>query len=302
MVTNEVKRAGVSLVAVLLATACGTSGDEGGDEVVTTIGAEGGSVSTDDGFELIIPAGALDADLDITVEVLPDRPEFAVGPVYRLSPAEQSFRVPVRVRLPADPIEELPEDTRRPLTGLTAPRGSDVYTELNSIDSGPDYVVAETTHFSSFVAGELSPSELSATELYPRGVACDGDKIYWATGGNTVNMLPHGNQGYVASVPVGGGTVDPLSDVQEEPIDVAVTNTYIFWITGGRGVDDPLGGVDATVMRANKDGSGVATLYSGGYPGALAVDDAAVYWSDRDLGEILTVSQAGGDAQVLATG
>jgi len=74
-----------------------------------TIGAAGGTVSTDDGVELVVPAGALASEVAIEVQVsAAGAPAFppgvaAWGKTFALTPHGTSFSTPVTVTVPFDP-------------------------------------------------------------------------------------------------------------------------------------------------------------------------------------------------------
>src|SRR5687768_13211815 len=79
--------------------------DEGGT-VTETIGSDGGTVGGPSGAELEIPAGALDADTEISIErpesgypSLPETVE-ASGEVFAFLPHGQAFSEPVTITVP----------------------------------------------------------------------------------------------------------------------------------------------------------------------------------------------------------
>jgi hypothetical protein len=67
-----------------------------------TIGPAGGSlVSSDEAFELLVPAGALTADVSFTITaVTPSFDGGALTPAYAISPAGQKFAAPVVMSFP----------------------------------------------------------------------------------------------------------------------------------------------------------------------------------------------------------
>ena len=65
--------------------------DAGGE----TVGPRGGVVTSDDGrLSLEVPEGALDREVEITIEVLDDAPNGVIGTVYAIEPAGLAFAVP----------------------------------------------------------------------------------------------------------------------------------------------------------------------------------------------------------------
>lgn len=96
------------LAGLVLAAACGDDDpatDRPGGEGSTraTVGVAGGAVELPGGGNLLIPAGALGADTEISVSSVaaPAGEEFsAAGPYYRFEPEGLVFAEPVRVSLP----------------------------------------------------------------------------------------------------------------------------------------------------------------------------------------------------------
>lgn len=67
----------------------------GCDEQGETIGTRGGVVMSDDGrVTLEIPAGALDHEVEVRVEVVDDAPRGTVGTVYAIEPVGLQLAVP----------------------------------------------------------------------------------------------------------------------------------------------------------------------------------------------------------------
>ena len=107
----------VALIAVAL-TACGGGGGGGGDDgdpspqtkfTETIVAADGGMVKATsgpiDGAVITIPAGALAADTDVTIEPGTDvttTEYFLVGPAVLATPAGLSFSSPATVGVPVD--------------------------------------------------------------------------------------------------------------------------------------------------------------------------------------------------------
>ena len=82
----------------MLATACLLATLTGCDAPGDGIGPEGGVVESRDGrLALDIPAGALDEEVEITIEEIDDLPDDALGPAYRVEPVGLVFSAPVRV-------------------------------------------------------------------------------------------------------------------------------------------------------------------------------------------------------------
>ncbi|MCB9650714.1 MAG: hypothetical protein H6730_29595 [Deltaproteobacteria bacterium] len=106
----------VAFAAALAAgTGCAEQGDPGASQTALSaiIGPAGGHLQGDRdgpyaGLELLIPAGALDADTEITITRLADGahalPEAATGcgPMFAIEPAGLALKEPAQVKLPYD--------------------------------------------------------------------------------------------------------------------------------------------------------------------------------------------------------
>ena len=78
-----------------LVTAAGTPD---GTAVTKTIGANGGAITSADGnISIIIPAGALEGDQEITVQPVVNKLPEGYGKAYRLTPHEIKFLKPVTI-------------------------------------------------------------------------------------------------------------------------------------------------------------------------------------------------------------
>jgi hypothetical protein len=82
-------RQAAKIIGVLgvLATGCETGGE--------SIGPRGGTVVSEDGrFALEIPAGALDEEVDVSIEEAPCTEPGAIGPCYAVGPRGTAFKLP----------------------------------------------------------------------------------------------------------------------------------------------------------------------------------------------------------------
>ena len=69
-----------------------------GDQVVKVIGVAGGQIATPDGKMTVdIPAGAVDSDVQFTIQPISKTLASATGPAYRLGPEEVTFHKDVRI-------------------------------------------------------------------------------------------------------------------------------------------------------------------------------------------------------------
>lgn len=125
MNVRHLRRIG-SLSLLFTLVHCGppmASGPDGGTSTTgTRIGAAGGTVRTAFGAELTVPAGALSADTNLSIELANDDtplPNGAVriGPQFRITPEGARFATPARLELPLDPddrerLGSAPEDVK----------------------------------------------------------------------------------------------------------------------------------------------------------------------------------------------
>lgn len=144
--------ASISLTATL--TNCGGGSGAPGKPISAAIGPSGGSLTAAEGAakgsSVVIPTGALDSS--VTITLAPSEPAtglpasiVAAGPAIVLGPEGQTFSVPVTVTVPATGAAT--GMYSRPVTGGTwSPVAGASY------DASRSVVVAQTTHFSMFVA------------------------------------------------------------------------------------------------------------------------------------------------------
>jgi ZU5 domain-containing protein len=134
----------LTLSVLVTCAACG-----GDDPIQTgTVGPEGGTVETA-GVTLTIPAGALDADVEITITTTHQNPPagfVSASPIFAFSPEGQQFALPVEVRIDftgaADGIDVI----------WSLPAGDGFAAIGGSIDG--QTAVGDITHFSLGFAGK----------------------------------------------------------------------------------------------------------------------------------------------------
>jgi hypothetical protein len=143
--------------------ACGGASTADAPQDVTAGGVQrrvdggGGKVVTGAGNGVEIPAGALAAGTQISVAEEPGAPApvisgTGVSTPVTFGPEGQTFAVPVDVVLAVD-VARLPSGkTLDDVVVLTAPRGSTAFEPLPTRARGGNFVLAQTTHFSTFVA------------------------------------------------------------------------------------------------------------------------------------------------------
>lgn len=123
--------------------------------------------------------------------------------------------------------------------------------------------------------------------------ACCAACFSWSstpTGPSSEQDASTGNE-----IPEAGGTL--LATIQS-PFDLAIDTQAAFLISS------PLGSSSGSILRIPLDGGPAVTIAASPSPSGLAIDDAAVYWTDYqgiDAGSILSVGKEGGSVVVLAT-
>jgi hypothetical protein len=130
------------LLALTVATGCETNAE--------TVGPRGGDVSSLDGrFAIVIPEGALDHDVDITVEQVECEQDTAVGPCYEVGPRGTAFLHPAEVSYEIADMDLSDVDPSR--LGVVTERGADwrVLSD-RSVDEEDEVVYATAMYLSSF--------------------------------------------------------------------------------------------------------------------------------------------------------
>lgn len=136
----------IGAIAVVALTVL--SGCDGGD--VETIGPRGGTVVSEDGrFSLDIPAGALEEQVEISVEVVECEAADSVGPCYDVMPHGVGFLYPATVTFELGGMELGPVDPHS--LGFIAEReeGWNVLAD-QEVDMDDQIVVASAMYLSSY--------------------------------------------------------------------------------------------------------------------------------------------------------
>lgn len=123
----------------------GCSGRDGGGGLRATVGPEGGQLHGT-GIEVVVPAGALNSNVELVVDPVPVPPGYraAGATAYRFRPEGIRFAIPVNVRFDVGD-----EATAKVYWSDASGTGFD---ELTTRNEGM-YVVAQTSHFSTGFAG-----------------------------------------------------------------------------------------------------------------------------------------------------
>jgi hypothetical protein len=110
-------------------------------------------------------------------------------------------------------------------------------------------------------------------KLWPFGdlwITVDDKSIYFDRTAGETSILKMGRDGTCPATATQCPEV--LAVFQNNPVSLTVDGNYLYWVTTA----------DNTLMRVNKDGTGLVTLLSGlDLPCAMAVDDRAIYWVEQ---------------------
>ena len=126
-------------------------GTPDGAAVSATIGAAGGSLTSDDGaLTVTVPAGALAADTEVGIQAITNTAWGGLGPAYRLTPAGLDFATPVALGFAVS--AELLAGTAPALLNVAYQddQGFWFVPGASSYDAGAGTLTGTTTHFTDF--------------------------------------------------------------------------------------------------------------------------------------------------------
>jgi hypothetical protein len=171
------------------------------------------------------------------------------------------------------------------------------------------------------------PTLLATSPQDARDVASDGERVYWSTWGSDAAH----DDGMIVSAPAQGGQTTVLAQGEGRTTGVMVDADRVYWLDYGTSLrseskrpgaapvtlvapEEP-GPMAFTIDRANAYYTTTAGVWSvplvGGAPvqladatgdGAIAVDDAYVYWTQRQDATLRRVPTGGGAVQTVASG
>ncbi len=146
----------VTCLLVAAAAACSSSssttpGGTGTDtQAQKTVGAAGGQVSTSDGaLTVTIPAGALPADVKITIEEIATAPDGSIGKAYEIGPSGTQFAVPVTLAFKYAGADLLGNDPAS-LEAATIVNGDWVPLTADVVDLNAQTASGTTMHLSPY--------------------------------------------------------------------------------------------------------------------------------------------------------
>lgn len=132
----------IVLAGVVLVTGCSEEG--------TTVGTRGGVVVSDDGrFTLEIPEGALEHDVDITIDEVACEQAEALGPCYEVGPVGMPLLFPGTIIYEID-RDELDGFEAEEVTVLTEREQDWKPLPDHHVDMGQAEVVASAVYLSSY--------------------------------------------------------------------------------------------------------------------------------------------------------
>ncbi|HEX3344149.1 MAG TPA: hypothetical protein VHS09_06225 [Polyangiaceae bacterium] len=142
------------------------------------VGAGGGIVTANDGTTLLIPPGALTADVTVTIGIDPSPAPLRIAQTltygHVFGPAGQTFAVPVCVTLAYEP-GLLPAGAVPTDVDVYAEHGdAGTYAVLPTLGTDPTHVTGMTTQLAEMVVGYGDVPEVDAG---PDGDVCDGSDI-----------------------------------------------------------------------------------------------------------------------------
>lgn len=151
-------------------------------------------------------------------------------------------------------------------TGLSGVYGAPELQERNdalAVDNNNVYWIYGGDVFMMPKTGGL-PVTLVAGFGFVDGIVTDGINVYWR----------NQNTSEIGAVSVSGGPVTVLASTLQNPVDLVVDTTHVYWVEYGYS-----GMVSGAVRKVPKAGGAVidlAGVQDGPY--AMAIDDTHVYW------------------------
>lgn len=167
-----------------------------------------------------------------------------------------------------------------PLVGSTSTT-SDGSTTLAGTSSGSSSGALDSTTTAASSTSSGGASESSGTTGEPLDPDCPGCIVLaeGLQGGRGLSLhadlvyFTDQDAGTVNRVPKGGGEVEELADLQDEPYDVAANDDHVFWTTFVEG---------GSVWRANLPSGPPIALSADAFPRMMQLVGDQVYWCAFD--------------------
>jgi hypothetical protein len=144
--------------------------------------------------------------------------------------------------------------------------------------------VAKSLGFSEFINSHAPIARLA--------IAADATNVYWANCGS----FEESYNGSIASAPSSGGTVTTLAAERNDPISIAVDDSYVYWTDWGENAWS-----NGAVLRVPKTGGAVVTLASARNDAASIVVAAGTVFFTDTIG-LESVPAAGGMVTTVLAG
>jgi hypothetical protein len=228
------------------------AGAPAGDATHTTIGTSGGTVQSADGrLTITIPAGALTAATDVTIQPLSNEAPLGMGLGYRLGPEGTTFAAPVKLSFAYDDalLNGVPEDFLWIVT--QAENGSWNAMLRSYVDAASHTVSVETTHFSDWAVGkflDLALTPPSATIM--KGQSIDL-KVFGFLRDQPDEVDEDGLEILAPLVPIADDGLDYLAPLT--PIPPVESRTMGFQVKGWtlNGTAAPTSGANGKLAASN---------------------------------------------------
>lgn len=127
-----------------------------GSKVSTSVGPEGGTIKSDDGFlTLTIPSGALSTATEVSIQPISNEAPLGIGTAYRLEPEGTTFSIPVKLTFSYtnELLDGSPSDF---LWIVTQNSNGSWNAALKSVvDENTKTVTVEANHFSDWALGKF---------------------------------------------------------------------------------------------------------------------------------------------------
>lgn len=159
---------------VLVVVGCSGDDDPASPPAANNIGAEGGTVTGDEGMvELVFPAGAVDETIEVSISPVasaPDDPGMILGRAYDFEPDGVQFLVPVTMTIHYQDAEVPAGVDENDLLLCKAEGGSWQAIAGSAVSGGDNTVSAAVMSFSSYAPGLPSAATVGQISITPEEI------------------------------------------------------------------------------------------------------------------------------------
>jgi hypothetical protein len=138
-------------------------------------------------------------------------------------------------------------------------------------------------------SGGVMKESLATMEVNPSKLAVAGGRVFWT---NASLMMP--TQGAVRTASVDGGDLQDLASFQNSPSAIAVFDGRVYWTN--------LQGATAVSSVLISGGNPISLVVDVGTPRGLAVDETGIYVTSHSQNAVLKAPLEGGLAEVVVDG